>query len=227
MHTRTTSLLVASLLLVLPLCANAQPSASSAPPPTSMQPSATSPEMTSDLVAYAQMLSQLQQVSQQTAADLGRMKVDRWKADASVKQQCQTNANSLQRNLTAALPEMIQKTKAAPQELAPSFKLYRNLNAVYDVLSATAESAGAFGPKEKYDPLVNDAGAIEQLRRSLADRLDWLSGIKDGQLIQLRQQLVAAQQAKPKVEAPATTPATKKKAPRKKKTLPETAPATE
>ena len=112
--------------------------------------------MASDLTAYAQMLGQLQQVAQQTAADLGKLRIDKWKTDSANKQQTQSNAQSLQRNLTAALPEIIQKVQAAPQDLAPSFKLYRNLNVVYDVLTSTAENAGAFGPKEQYEPLAND-----------------------------------------------------------------------
>lgn len=153
-----------------------------------------SPEMSSDINAYGQMLSQLQQVAQQTASDLGKLRIDKWKTDSSNKQQSQSNATSLQRNLTAALPEMIQKAQAAPQDFAPSFKLYRNLNVVYDVLAMTAENAGAFGPKEQYEPLANDIGQLDQVRRSMADRLDWLSGVKDSQIKTLSQQLVAAQQ---------------------------------
>ena len=179
-----------------------------------------SPEMSSDVAAYGQMLGQLQEIAQQTASDLGKLKIDKWKTDSSNKQQSQSNATSLQRNLTAALPEMIQKAQAAPQDFAPSFKLYRNLNVVYDVLAMTAENAGAFGPKEQYEPLANDIGQLDQVRRSMADRLDWLSGVKDSQIKTLSQQLVAAQQqaqAAQKAAAAAETPAPKKKATTKKK----------
>jgi hypothetical protein len=179
-----------------------------------------SPEMSSDIAAYGQMLGQLQEIAQQTASDLGKLKIDKWKTDSSNKQQSQSNATSLQRNLTAALPEMIQKAQAAPQDFAPSFKLYRNLNVVYDVLATTAENAGAFGPKEQYEPLANDIGQLDQVRRSMADRLDWLSGVKDSQIKTLSQQLVAAQQqaqAAAQKAAAAETPTPKKKATTKKK----------
>src|SRR5438270_6870697 len=179
--------LLSSLLCATSLCApisDPAPTSGASSQRSTSQP-AVSPEMASDLTAYAQMLGQLQQVAQQTAADLGKLRIDKWKTDSANKQQTQSNAQSLQRNLTAALPEIIQKVQAAPQDLAPSFKLYRNLNVVYDVLTSTAENAGAFGPKEQYEPLANDVGALDQVRRSMADRLDWLSGVKDTQLKQL------------------------------------------
>jgi hypothetical protein len=198
------------------------------PEPTSRNNSQTvatlSPEMSSDITAYGQMLGQLQQIAQQTASDLGKLKIDKWKTDSSNKQQSQSNATSLQRNLMAAMPEMIQKAQAAPQDFAPSFKLYRNLNVVYDVLAMTAENAGAFGPKEQYEPLANDIGQLDQVRRNMADRLDWLSGVKDSQIKQLSQQLVTAQQqVRAAAEAPKETETSKKKpssATKKKKAAP-------
>ncbi len=213
-----------SVALFLASFATAQ---TTSPAPTSgaaSQPgvSTPSPDMAADLTAYGEMLGRLRDLAQRTAGDLGRIRIDKWKADSSVKQDSQSQAASLQRNLTAALPEIIQKAQAAPQDLAPSFKLYRNLNVVYDVLSVTAENAGAFGPKEQYEPLAADIGELDQLRRGLADRLDWLSGVRDSQLGQLRQQLAAAQQAasRQKQEASSdtsSTSTTKKPTPKKKK----------
>jgi hypothetical protein len=193
----------------------ASPAATSTP--TSQAATSVSPEMSSDLTAYTQMLDQLQQTAQQTAGDLGRMKIDKWKVDSATKQQSQANTTSLQRNLTAAMPEIIQKAQAAPQDLGPSFTVYRTLSVVYDVLSATAENAGAFGPKEQYDPIARDIAALDQLRRGMADRLAWLAGVKDTQILQLRQQLATAQQqAKTAAATPAPTAPPKKKTTKKK-----------
>ncbi len=218
MHVRTVPLLPA-LLLAATLAA-AQTTSPSPPSTATPQPAAATPEMAADLTAYGEMLGQIQALAQRTTSDLGKLRVDKWKADSATKQQAQSNTAALQRNLAAALPEMIQKAQAAPQDLAPNFKLYRNLNVLYDVLSVTAESAGAFGPKDQYEPLANDASQLNQLRRSLADRLDWLAGVKDGQITQLRQQLVTAQEAakpKEKTEASSSSTPTKKKSASKKK----------
>ena len=40
---------------------------------------------------------------------------------------------SIQRNLQSALPEMISQLSNSPENLAASFKLYRNLDALYYV----------------------------------------------------------------------------------------------
>jgi len=176
--------------------------------------------MSSDLTAYRQMLDQLQQAAQQTATDLGRLRIEKWKTDSATKQESQSNTTSLQRNLTAAMPEMIQKAQAAPQDLGPSFNLYRTVNVVYDVLAATAENAGAFGAKSEYEPLANDIRSLDQVRRSMADRLNWLAGVKDSQIKVLGQQLQPAQQqakALASLAAAATTETPKKKTPTKKK----------
>ena len=199
------------------------------PSPTSgatPQPAASTPEMSADLTAFGEMLGELRDFSQRTAGDLGKLRIDKWKTDSANKQQAQSNSQSLQRNLTAALPEMIQKAQASPQTMGPSFKLYRNLNVVYDVLASTAETAGAFGPKDQYEALANDISRLDQLRHNMADRLDWLAGVKDSQLIQIRQQLAATlqhaqqQQAKTKVEETKTeTPAKKSTTKKKKKAV--------
>ena len=91
------------------------------------------------------------------------------------KQQAQSNADSIQRNLTQALPALIGAVRSAPQDMNAEFKLYRNLNVLYDVLVSLTESAGAFGPRGDYDALARQLGVIDSVRRSLADSLENLT----------------------------------------------------
>ena len=72
------------------------------------------------------LLSQLEAASKDTQADLARMRIERWKADGTYKKQALANVDSIERNLQAALPEMIAQVRAAPEELPATFKLYRN-----------------------------------------------------------------------------------------------------
>ena len=99
-------------------------------------------------------LDRLQAAASQANADIANMRIDKWKADNGSKQQAHANADSLQRNLTSALPGLISNVRAAPQDLTPGFKLYRNLNALYDVLTSFTEAAGAFGPRNEYEALA-------------------------------------------------------------------------
>jgi len=140
-------------------------------------------------------LDRLQTAASQVAIDLGHMRIEKWKADGQSKQQAQANAESVQRNLTSALPGLIENVRSAPQDLNANFKLYRNLNALYDVFGSLTESAGAFGPKSDYEALAQQLGVIDSVRRDLADALERLTSFTQYELNQLRSQIRAQQQA--------------------------------
>ena len=76
------------------------------------------------------MLSQLEQASQATQVDLAKLRIEKWKVDSESKRQTQGNVESVQRNLQTALPAMISELRASPENLASTFKLYRNLDAL-------------------------------------------------------------------------------------------------
>ena len=106
------------------------------------------------------LLSQLEQAGQATQLDLAKLRVEKWKADSSNKRQMQSNVESVQRNLHDALPEIIQQVRSAPDNLSSTFKLYRNVSALYDVFSSVVESAGAFRFKDEFQLLANDLSAM-------------------------------------------------------------------
>ena len=138
------------------------------------------------------LLAQLQATAQSASRDISMLQIDRWKTDRNSKGHAQSDADSLQRNLTAALPGMISDVRARPDDLTASFKLYRNLGALYDVLSSLAESAGAFGPKNDFQALASDVSRLDDSRRLLGDRIATLASIKEGEITRLRSQVRAA-----------------------------------
>jgi hypothetical protein len=139
------------------------------------------------------LLSQLEQASQAAQLDLAKLRVDKWKTDSGNKRQTQANVESIQRNLQSAMPEIVAQLRNSPEDLTATFKLYRNLDALYDVFGSVVESAGAFGSKEEFQAMENDLGALEKSRRSFADRLEALSGAKEMELTRLRTALQNAQ----------------------------------
>ncbi len=147
-----------------------------------------SPRVSSDL-------DRLQAAASQANMQIAHMRIDKWKTDAGSKQQAQANAESLQRNLSYALPGLISNFRAAPQDLNAEFKLYRNLNALYDVLASFAESAGAFGPKNDYESLMQPLNVVDSVRHDLGDDLESLTASTQSQLNQLRAQVHSLQQA--------------------------------
>jgi len=137
------------------------------------------------------LLKQIQISSGKSNEDIGRLRIEKWKADAANKQQAQASADSIRRNLVNAIPDLVQRVQASPGSLNANFRLYRNLNALYDTFSALAETAGAFGPKEQYESLAADISLLDQLRRQVAERVDLLAGANDAELAKLRAQVTA------------------------------------
>ena len=89
-------------LSVLPLCLVV-----SAQVISSNQPAPQGPVSYSSVNQLNGMLSQLEQASQATQLDLAKLRIEKWKVDSESKRQTQGNVESVQRNLQAALPEIM------------------------------------------------------------------------------------------------------------------------
>jgi hypothetical protein len=191
------------LLLAISVSVGAAAQSSTPPPRNPSRPSASSaptampPTNTVDVAN----LAKLDQVIESARIDLARLRVDKWKTDAGTKRQAEANADSIQRNMTTALPGIVQQVRANPSSVGATFKLYRNLNALYDVMSSLTESVGAFGSKDDYQALGTDTANLDALRRALADRVETMATARDTELAQL--------QARARQAATAATPAKK------------------
>jgi hypothetical protein len=178
------------------------------------------------------LLAQLEATAKTTQADLTKLRIERWKTDGSTKKQALGDVDSVQRNLQNALPEMIGQLRNAPEDLPATFKLYRNLDALYDVLGGVVESTGAFGAKDDLQALSNDLNSFEGTRKQLAERMTNLAASKEQEIARLRADLKTAQAAIPAAppkkivvddNEPAKKPAVKKKPVAKKPATPTTA----
>ncbi len=195
-------------LAILLVTAISQGQMSPATPPSQTTPPASSnssPVAGNSANAILSDLDKLQAAANQVAVDLGRMRIEKWKTDNSSKQQAQANADSIQRNITNALPGMINAVRAAPQDLGAQFRLYRNMNALYDVLNSLTESVGAFGPKNEFEALAQQLEVVDSARHNLGDSVETLASSTQSELGQLRTQLRAAQQQATAAAAPPKT----------------------
>lgn len=185
MSEKSTMTLIRKLFLILCLSSLALAQTSSAPVPRTGNPSA-SPILVD--------LDRLQAAASQANSDLSYMHIQKWKADGTTKQQAQDNAESIRRNLTEALPTLITGVRNAPQDMGAQFKLYRNLNALYDVFGSLTESAGAFGAKSDYEAMAQQLAVFDSVRRNLGDSLESLTSSTQTELNQLRTQVQTLQQ---------------------------------
>jgi len=224
---KLTFTLAASLLLMGSVTLVAQAPAN---PPSSTPVSYTS------ISELNQLISTLESVSQSAQQNLARLRIEKWKTDSKTKKQTESDSESILRNLQNALPSILTELKNSPENLALTFKTYRNLDALYDVMNSVVESAGAFGSKEEFQSLNNDLSGVEGSRRAFADRMDKLATAKESEIGQLRTALQAARAAAtpPKKvvvddtdTAPKKTPPKKKPVPKPKTTPPASPPPTQ
>ena len=140
-------------------------------------------------------LGQLERTAQQTAGHVSRLSIKKWKTDSAYKQQSQHDADTISNNVNGMLAQLVAQVRSNPDSVATMFKLYRNVDALYDVLKTLAESAGAFGPKDEFELLRNDAQNLQQARSTLASQLDAVAVNKEAELSQLRSQVAQARAA--------------------------------
>lgn len=140
--------------------------------PAPMNPPTQGPPPT-DLNA---ILSQIQQTTSSANVNIGKLRIEKWKTDSQQKQQMQQIADSLQKNITNAVPGLISDVQTSRGGVLASFKLYHNLNVVYEFLSSMAEAAGAFGKREEYQPLEGDATSLDTVRQNLSTYIEQAAG---------------------------------------------------
>src|SRR2546423_5495767 len=118
------------------------------------------------------VLADLQRVALATSGDIGKLRIEKWKTDSSQKQQMHQVADSLQRNITSAIPGLISDVQNSQGSVSKTFKLYHNVNVVYEFLNSLAEATGAFGKKEEYEPLATDAASLDNIRQNLSTYIE-------------------------------------------------------
>ncbi len=121
---------------------------------------------------------------------------------------------------------MIAAVRARPDDVNAAFKLYRNLNALYDVFGTVTDATRIFGQKGQYEALSQQLQVLGSERRKLGESLEQLTATTQRELNQMRLQIkdqqdqlaaakAAAEEARREVVlAQAETP--KKAAPKKK-----------
>lgn len=155
-------------IFVLILCLGSSVIAQQAAVPQQMQ-EAPQPDLNT-------ILLQVQKATSSASVNLGKLRIEKWKTDSQQKQQMQQVADSLQKNIANAVPGLISDVQASRGGVLASFKLYHNLNVVYEFLSSMAEAAGAYGKKEEYQPLEGDATALDTVRQNLSIYIEQTAG---------------------------------------------------
>lgn len=160
---------------------------------------------------------------QSTTANLN---ISKWKAPGSVRQAAQRDVDSIQNDLGSTLPNLLASADAAPASIPPSFAVYRNVDALYDVLLRVSETADLAAPENEASSVADALQRLESARTQLGDTILGMSQRQEAQMVALVAEVRSAKTS-PAVQShqnviddgPAkttTTSKTKKKAPAKK-----------
>lgn len=141
--------------------------------PASPNPQRQAPPQSPDLNA---IVLQVQQATSSASINIGKLRIEKWKTDTGQKQQLQQIADSLQKNIANAMPGLINDVSGSKGSALTSFKLYHNLNVLYEFLSGLADAAGSLGKREEYEPLATDAAAIDTARQNLSSYIEQTVG---------------------------------------------------
>jgi hypothetical protein len=115
------------------------------------------------------ILSQIQQAAGATKSALSALRIEKWKADTAQKAELTKISDSLNRNLTTAVPDLIKEVRSNQGSVSTTFKLYHNLNVVYEYVNYLADSASVLGKESEYTPLAREAVALDMARQDLSN----------------------------------------------------------
>jgi hypothetical protein len=152
------ALAVAIFVLTAALSAVAQ--TSNAPAPESSLPSVDS------------ILLEIHQAAQAADVDLARLRIEKWKADSSEKAQMQQLADSLHKNIANAVPDLISAVRSSHGGVSATFKLYHNVNVVFEYLDSLTDAAGSMGKADEYEALSRDTTALDKARQHLSTYIE-------------------------------------------------------
>jgi hypothetical protein len=131
--------------------------------------------------------------------------IPRWKAPGEVKNAAQQNAASIQRDLADTLPGLLSKADAAPSTVPSAFAVYRNVDALYDVLLRVCETATLAAPQFESDALFSSLNKLEAARSQLGDAIFNASQQREDQVVKLEAAVRAAAAAQAQAPPPKPT----------------------
>jgi len=144
---------------------------------------------------------------------LSSLNIDKWKASSAIKNEADGNLQSVQRDIDQTLPGLVMAADAAPDSAAKALPVFRNVDALYDVMLRLDAAGRLAAPKDQVGALDDALGSIADARRSLGDQLQANTEAQEQKMIRLQQ--AAARPAPPPPApvtcTPAPAPVTKKK----------------
>ena len=188
-----------TLLTLLFLGGSGAARAQAAPPPAAPAPAPAAAQAAAPAVAPAPAgfaMSNLRPALANVQTAITTLNVSRWKAPNDIRATTQQDINSMQRDLNTTLPALLAQADAAaaasgPPALSPAFAVFRNLDALYDVMLRVTETAGLAGSASDASSLEDARAGLEDGRAKLGAWLLQAIGAQDAQVVRLQAPVAA------------------------------------
>lgn len=156
----------------------------------------------------------LQPTVQLVKAALSTVNVDKWKASPAIKSEADGNLQSVQRDMDQTLPGLVMAADSAPDSAAKALPVFRNVDALYDVMLRLDAAGRLAAPKDQLGALDDALSSIASARRTLGDQLQANTDAQEQRMIKLQQAVAHPPSAPVPAPVQCTPPppsATKKK----------------
>ena len=147
------------------------------------------PALTHAQAAPATASSILSPALDQLRQALSAVRLEKWKAPGPARQDASSNMGSIQRDLDGTLPALLAAADAAPGQVSKNLPVFRNIDALYDVLLRVVETADLAAPETDTDTLQNALAALDDGRRTLGDQMQAASLSQEQQVGALQEKL--------------------------------------
>jgi len=145
---------------------------------------------------------------------LGQMTIDKWKASVAIRTEAEGNLGSVQRDLQSTLPLLLTAADAAPDSTARTLPVFRNVDALYDVMLRLDAAGRLAAPKDQISALDQALSNLSDVRRTLGDQVQADAEAQETRVTRLQAALKAVPPPPPPAPAPAVCtpqPSVKKK----------------
>jgi hypothetical protein len=145
------------------------------------------PQQQTEVATLSPVFSEsLRPALQQVGNSVGQIHIDRWKLSQSWKVQLQSDADSIQQDLSHQLPGLFDQAQASPAALDAQLKLMQNVDALYNVLVRLTMAADL--TEKKTDAALLDSAIVrlEAARKTATGQIVQAAALQNQQLVQLQ-----------------------------------------
>jgi hypothetical protein len=118
---------------------------------------------------------------------LSTVNIDKWKASSAIKSEADGNLNSVQRDIDQTLPGLVMAADAAPDSTSKALPVFRNVDALYDVMLRLDAAGRLAAPKDQVGALDDALSSIATARRTLGDQLQASADAQEQRMTRLQQ----------------------------------------